>query len=303
MKFNTSQGGFSEKWGYNLDTPPQQADATNALAFGRLRLALCGKGATLMSIRLTQVKIGRPKPGWSVVLSGTGNILSSNIVADNTTYGGNGYAAGQNPDQLQTCIQMNFYAADGSRKPLYMAGIPDDVIVTNPNGPTTITDGQWQTNYNAWLKFVQNGQFGFLGKPNTGIYAPLQVVGWVPAPIPQPGLWAYVNGAPPASMAFGTSVQVLGVRMANKALQTPNGVHLSGGFGAAPGLAGVSFVYFPAITNVDPTQIKSLGYLQGISQLPVYKQIVSGFISREGSHKRGRFISEYRGRVSKPARL
>src|SRR5579863_5156995 len=87
LKFNTSQGGFTEKWAINVDRAPASSDATAVLAFAKQRLALCGQGAILVSVRITQVLAGRPKPAWNVVLTSSGNNLSTNIIADATTYG------------------------------------------------------------------------------------------------------------------------------------------------------------------------------------------------------------------------
>ncbi len=300
LKFNTLQGGFSEVWATGDETNPDSTNTAAIQGLWKKRLALCGKGATLLGVRISLVK-ARPRPTYNLPL-GSGGVFSSPVTADNTTYG-SAYAANQTPDQLQTCIQLQCYAQGGARKPVYLAGIPDDIIVTNPNGPNVTTDTQWNNNFIAWVSFLQTNKFGWIGKAYQGAYAPISIAAWVSAAAPLPGLWAVVNGGLPAGILQGAKVQVMGTRMANKALRSPNGTYTCAGTGVYTPGVGQNYAYFPQLNGIDPTQVATLGQLQAVAQFGVFYQLVSVFPTRQGSHKRGRFFGEYRGRVSKPARV
>jgi len=294
--FNSAQGGWSESW-HNLTAGSLTQAEVDARAAGIKRLAICGLGTTLAGARVSdQDQV--PKRSKLVDLLGMG-IAGGGIVADAAI---TGYSSTleRSADQLQNALLVRGMSAAGQRKHVWVAGIPDFIIRTNPIGPDVSgVGGTWLGKYGIWRAEFQSGKWGFRVRRRIGAdVQPQNVVDWVLQAGGISRLGAVVNNGGPV-YAPGTMVQVRNVKVVNAAFRSPNGqwtVHSSQA-GAAPA---TTVYYLRGTEGIDPLNIFAPGNIRLVDHEAL--AVTDLQIIRQASHKRGRPFGLFRGRVSQPAR-
>lgn len=285
----TSQGDFSEVW-VNLTDNSLDSAGQSAKTLGLLRLGLCGEGAKLKKIRVSDITAN---PRRSKLVPLKGGYDGTPILADKTTWG-KVYGTNEEPDQLQTCVLVQCYTSNGQRKPVYLGGIPDDVITTNPIGPNVSVDPQWLGNFKKWADEIQGpgGKWGFYGndisKPNVpfqnlvlqpgGPGTPVMVVTTQALAFTDQAKLVKVSKV---KMTSTRAIKLQGDYFVNSTVENPSG---AGTFGYVLG----------GTEQVDPAQIARGGTVRVVGKAGY--AINSVQFTGQVSHKRGGFIAQFRGR-------
>lgn len=294
--FNSLQGGWSESW-HNLTAGSLTVAEGDARLAGMKRLAICGLGTSLVAIRISD-QDQTPKRSKLVDLQGNG-IGGAPIVAD-AALTGYSDALTRSADQLQSALLVRGLSSTSQRKHIWLGGIPDFIVRTNPIGPDVGGPGStWLTKYTLWRAEFQSAKWGFRVRRRLGAdVQPQNVIDWVVQAGALSRLGALVNNGGPV-YAPGQTIQIRNVKVLNRAFRNPNGlwtVHSS-----QAGTPANTTVYFLRGTEgIDPANIFAPGNIRLVDFEAV--PVTDLQIIRQASHKRGRPFGLFRGRQTTPPR-
>lgn len=167
-----------------------------------------------------------------------------------------GITVSGDPDQAKACALLRLNCSDVIRGSLFMAGIPDAVITTFPDGPNIALVPSWGKLLNKYISELQSGRWGMVAR-NYGAVTP--VASWIQDPTTG-NLVAVINGGMAVTPGV-TKVQVRGVKRTNRAYQPANGTWIVSQYTSGPGAGQNSLMLF-ASNNVPVTSFLSLGNLQ-----------------------------------------
>lgn len=280
VNFFFAQGrtGFSEVWQLN-EPGGLSAGKPKALDFALLRLALCGRGVSLLGIRCTDLDV-TPIMTEIVQLLVAGSQVGEIPV---TSLGLPWISSPDvDSDPSDRCLLIRCEGLQSERKMVFLAGVPDAIVRTNPDGPDFATLPGYGTAYDTWRTMAQNGEWGWLGRDRSGLGAHSLVKGYSTqaGPIPRLG----VQTAAAFDVPIGSRVQISRATTLSRA-PTPNGqwtviekeVHVNG----------VDWVYFlTASEGINPADVDQLGKISLVQH--VFVESADVIISRQGHRKRGR---------------
>jgi hypothetical protein len=190
----------------------------------KARSAMMGYGIVPIRLRVSQIGVKRvyyngPPTDIAVMTVGLQQIQILNPPI------GNAPPVGQTvdgaADQAKAAVLADFYSADfsqHSRK--FLAGVPDVLIRTDPDGPYVVGDAAWGNLFNAWATILLNNanKWQFKAKPK-----PTLLKGATFGVDLTTGL-LYVNLPTIGGTAVtGGYLQLQGWTMTNKAYISPNG--------------------------------------------------------------------------------
>jgi hypothetical protein len=124
-------------------------------------------------------------------------------------------------DQPKSCVTVDFYSVDfsgHSRK--YLAGIPDVLVRTDPDGPYTVGDATWLAAFNAWSTALLNGNSKWTFKAKGGVAKILPDTYLTDATT---GLFIVQCATIAPPLIAGNFLQLQGWKMTSKVYFSPNG--------------------------------------------------------------------------------
>lgn len=292
--FKTLQGGWSESW-HNLTAGSLSAAETDARNAGMKRIAICGLGSVLAGARVSD-QDAVPKRSKLVDLAGMGIGLGE-IPAEGLT----GYtdAVLRSADQLQSALLIRGLSAAGVQKNLWLGGIPDFIVRTNPAGPDLGgASPAWVARYTTWRAEFQSGRWGFRARRRVGAdVQPQDIVDYVLQAGAVSRLGLVVNNGGPV---YSTSqrVQIRNVKLVNPAFRSPTGT-----WAIHSRLDGATQTTYFLLNSegIAPTNVTFRGNVRLVDFEAVAISDLS--IVRQSNHQRGRPFGLFRGRVRRPIRV
>jgi len=220
-----------------------------------------------------------------------GNAVNSILVPPNGTYVQASDAITW--DQVRTCLQLAF-EKDGNRIALrYLAGIPDQVTLTE--NPTFNFDGapRWANEYNQWRIEYLNKGWSIKMLLKDGTNPERAISNWQLKAGDPSILGCTIAGTGTLAVVAGDAVNVRAVRMSADGLRSPNGLWIVESVDESIPL-NRTIIYLRNAVGFDPANIKKLGFIRK----RVFQYVSPTFFSavRAGIHKRGKAFSSPRGR-------
>lgn len=251
--FRDDPYGFSEA--HVLTTASSIAGAEGkAIALVKKRVNLLGPPARFDFARLSMEGVFRDSQVF------TANDWSIPLPPIYTMSGAGVPDEPNDADQGKSCIQLRMEATTTARKSLYLAGIPDPIIGTDPEGPRSIQYAQWFKYFNSWRNELVSNGWGFRARtPATGAYARIPVVGLVA----QAGT-SFIGLVCPNNVltfAVGQEVQTTNFKMSNRAYFPLNGKW-----------------QISAITTNSPVAGQNTYFLLGSAGVPIDQVAINGTV-------------------------
>jgi hypothetical protein len=258
--YNAPPYGFSET---HVCTTASSITAAinNAYQLAKLRMLLCGPPCTFAYARLSMEGVFRDSqvftpaewvvpPPPPVSMAGGGVPTEPN-----------------DADQGKACILLRLNAGDSRRSSLYLAGIPDPIIGTDPQGPRAQQYAAWLTLFNNWMNYLLNNNWGAIYRTlPAGAFQQVPVVGVVTQ-----ALTNWIGVVVPTNVltfTVGQSVQLTGFRMSNRAYFPLNGKWTISSVTANSPVAGQNTYYLynsqtvsaDTVTNILNARIQLIDY-------------------------------------------
>jgi hypothetical protein len=296
--FNSGVQGWTESW-TNCAVANLDDMETDSRALAMKRLAICGLGVELVGIRISNQDavppVSRPIPIQA-------NGLENSPVAADASVTGYSDPVTRAADVSYSDLLLMCRTAAGRKKLVWLAGMPDALIRTDPNGidlTPAANNATWLANYQLWRALVQGGKWGFVGrdKASTDVL-PQAIVQWVAPGGAGSNIAFVLNGG--SIYSPGDQVAVTGTRAVNKANRVPNGKWIVQQVQSIN--SGTQTQYtLNASAAIDVTVIFKPGT---VAKVAYDKFVITAVqVLRQGEHKRGRPFGGARGRRTIAARV
>jgi len=276
--FAQGRSGFSEVWHLNEPgglTPGK----VKAYQFAMARLALSGKGVSLLGIRVTDLDVTPVMTEIVQLLVGGSQVGEVPVTALGLPWIN---TPDVESDPSDRCLVIRCEGLQSERKVMYLRGVPDCIIRTGPAGPDFSTLAGYAAQYAAWRAIAQNGEWGWAGRDRTGTGAHVPILGYATQAGPIPRLGVQVNAS--LVLPVGTRVQVSRATALNRAL-TPNGQWTI--IASEPHVNTVDTIYYlNGSEGINPADIDQLGKFSQVKY--TFVETADVIISRQGSRKAGR---------------
>jgi|HubBroStandDraft_3_1064219.scaffolds.fasta_scaffold01389_13 hypothetical protein len=274
MTWQASQYAINESYIWSgTDANPTGTIYPAAKNLMMARSNMMGFGVKPIRMRLSKIGSFRvyynaPVQDIAMMTVGAANIQILNPAT------GPGPAGGQtvdgSSDQAKAAIIVDFYDATfGFHSRKFLAGVPDVMIRTDPDGPWLVGDANWGNLFTAWANLLTNTslqwQFKATPKPTLLMGATyyddpttLQLV----IQLPTIGGTAVVGGY----------IQLRNWKMKQKVYQSPNGIWQIGAVGTGS-VVGTSTYLLRGSDNVATSQILVAGTVNtiGTGSAPFFK--------------------------------
>lgn len=260
MLFEESGLSFSEAhvWTVNADLNLVKDPAKELV---QARANCCGAGVSLVGVRLSKVQDFRDSIVFSAteiqgIVFPTGKLYTSG--ADKITAGYSNDA-----DQAKACVLLRAEAGTTKRKSIYMAGVPDVILGTDPNGPKTTLFTAWTAFLNAYINVLVTKSWGFVARADQqGALAKQDVQDLVvQAGTNRIGL-VCDSGGP--TYAVGKLVQTRLFQSSNSAYKSLNGIWQVSAVALGSPAAGKNTYYLLGSNQVPFSSIVRNGFVQGV---------------------------------------
>lgn len=197
-------------------------------------------------------------------------------------------------DQIRACGHLYWLNAGNLLGLRYLAGIPDITSKTEPDTIDITKPAQWWRNFRTWGTALTAGGFAIRTLDKGAGNPEQRINNWVTQVAAPQILGAQISSPPGILLNPGDKVQIRGVKMRASGLQSPNKLWVVDSSVTNAGL-GIQTVYLRGALGIDPSDIKSLGYIRKV--LYTYPAIETGQIRSVGIHKRGKPYGSPRGRT------
>jgi hypothetical protein len=240
------------------------------------RLAMSGFGVNIIGVVISQLQ------GRRVFRTLTAADFPGLSIAKASLIGSSG-SQPNDADPAKSTLMLTMESGTTRRKKLYLAGMPDVVMRTDPTGPD-LGVSVWLTAFNTWAAKIIADGWGFVGITlEAGAFAPQQIL--------SVGVEGVTNlliaevGAT-GSLAAGGTVLVRGNTRINPAFKSWNGRWVIKSINAA---GGSTFVTLYGTAGIDSTKFRRLGTLTALDYTAFPVTRVSQ--GRQTARKRGnRFL-------------
>jgi hypothetical protein len=290
MLWNDDSSGIGETYywtGTNDD--PSATIYPAAAALMKARTAMMGFGVSAVSFRISKLgafrnylnsnpaDVQQMQPGTFTVQT---NPSAAAIAA------GVGKTQDGSADIAKSAILANFYNGIAAHGRKFLAGVPDVMIRTDPDGPWIIGVPSWNSLFQAWAQLLTSGTLKWAFKART---APT-IAPWLPVQVaavqfdPTTNLWGVDCPTFIAPVTVGANLQLRQFKMTSRAYVPFNGTFQIG-YTQASAIPGNTIYYLRGTQSVAGTQVAFLGKAQGVDfTLYPFTAIVPG---GQTTHKRG----------------
>lgn len=280
MFFTEGLGGFSESWANTTAADLNTAQQMVA-QLTKERMKIMGYGVRLRGARATLLP--RAQVSRLVDVAGT-NVAKQDLLVDPFTAPGAGSPTWDNADVITTDIVVRYFNnASRHSKIAHHAGVPDAIVVTNPDGPVVPANGAWFAAWQLWVQYLKNNNWGWIGRIDT---PRVPILGFGTANLSGLGDTTITTASSGTLFALNDLVLVSGMRMRQRGLNTLN----SGGpfqiIAVDTTVTGVVTYTLACSEGIQATQVCRRGTIRKYD-LTVYK-VDDAQILRQGSHRRGR---------------
>lgn len=274
--------GWSEKHIYIPDVLNLRALQPQMTALANARL-----GCAAANVWLSEMRASRPG-----VFRDSFRLFSRKGGDRDSGIEGPGALKDYRADQTNACLNVLLQANDVQKKTMYLAGVPDDLIVTAPSGPDYAAVPEFVDAWNLYRNLLTNGSWGFKARSLNREANLVDVVDWNLEPNAPFSLVASIDALNDFG-AVGDQVQIRGVSALTRGTRLPNGIWKIKAKSGAGGL--VNFTLRSAI-GYDPTNFDDAGTIEPV--LFQYATYLVGKIIGQGTRKRGVGPIRPRGRAS-----
>lgn len=297
--FGQASFGWSESWYKNADDIIALKPAIEG--YLKIRADMLGVQVSILGVRCSQVntaRVGRvfiagltpitnTDPPVNLTIPEKGNLAEDLAVKDPLSF-----------DQIRACIRVETMAGQRRIGYKYLAGIPDQVSLTEPKVTSYQKPAVWWAAFKRLRAFIPQN----LGVYATRLYNGTEdklIVRWDKADAAPALIGAAINVADPINPGVGVKVALTGVRMKASGIRTPNGSWIVDH--TSTGENSTQVIWLRNSELVDVTAIKSLGrirlatpHIQAVTDLEPF---------RVGTHKRGGPFGQLRGRQTRKTYL
>jgi len=287
MHFRLMSQSWTEAWitGAYMTLGNAANAACSSLAIARL--ALCGGGVVLrratMSLETRPGTVITTGDSLPVVLAGAPEGVAVETPVEQIVPG---LVDGGAADIPNTCLVINCSDTTGrSHKQVFMAGIPDSVVVSTTPNPKLVAAAGWLNRYKEWRDTILAGSWGWWGRKLTGDGADPQQVVAVQQQSAAPNLWAVGTTNSGVLYAQGDRVQLRGFRHRPCTMCPWQGQWIIDHVVEVTGPPAIRYYYLRNSEALDPANIVRYGTIEKV----VYEVISTSkfFITKEGTRKRG----------------
>ncbi len=236
FKFNSNLAGAGEVWALKGVTDFGIA-RTNAIALAKARLAMCGQGVRLLSVRLALAGVRRQS---RAILHTEAPPPWTNPPAATTL--------GQESELSDDCVLLAGLGEANETKHVFLTGAPDTLFSeTSADGLRVDVNGAFMTAYAAWRGLLLNlpgatgaAPWGFIARTPeaTNAYDPIRAAG---LEVSTGFVLVELAGDKTARYPIGTKVQVAGNRRESAVFRGINGTKI---------VSNVAFFATPNMTQV-----------------------------------------------------
>lgn len=282
--FGQAQTGWSETWWYPQGKGTLYYQEVEALT--EARVAMLGASHNLLAVRMTEEGAGR---FTRLLLAGkkttVDNGLLNFILPSRGKEDGTGGDVEGAADQVRAALQVEVVKG-GQRLGLrYLAGIPDDISLTEPQTMNTDFLKKWWRQFAIWrTELITSGWA--IKSLDKGVGFPLIPVVTYRLRTAAPSVLGVVMSSTATwTHVQGQKVALQGVRMTRRGLKSPNGTWVIDGVEVDEGLAQRT-VWLRGTEGFEPDTFLTLGKVRGVAysyQLPTWLEP-----HRVGIHKRGK---------------
>lgn len=301
MHFRLLGQSWSEAWiNPNFAAMNDAANqACSALAVARL--SLCGGGVVLRRVTMsleerpgTVLTTGDSTP---VILPGQPEGVATEVPVEQVVPAAKNEIAADIPN---TCLLLDVSDESGKyHKKVYIAGIPDAVIITRPVGPAIDAAGAWADRYKAYREALTKGGWGWWARRITGAGAdPQQVVGFQQDSV-APNNWAVVTTQSGVRFEAHERVQLRGFKHYPCTPCPWQGIWVIDHVVETTGAVPYRQYFLKNSSGMDPKTVKYPGTIERVAY--GFQKAVRFFLVKQATRKRGVGWNRPVGR-SKPRR-
>lgn len=189
------------------------------------------------------------------------------------------------PDQLRAALHVEMIK-DGQRIGLrYLAGIPDDISLTEPGTLNRQFNKVWYKLFNLWRRHIIDDGWAIKALDKGTGFPLINVISYRIRTAAPSVLGVVIPLAATFTLGTGRKVALQGVTMTRRGLDTPNGQWIIDGTDTdTPG--GIKTIWLRGTEGFDPNTFLTLGKIRGVSAayiVPTWLEPTS-----VGVHKRGK---------------
>jgi hypothetical protein len=284
MFFSQAQTGWSETWWYPLGLNTLFYARAEAMAASRM--LMLNTNHQMVAMRITQEGANRFTrlilPGGNTLIDAGGGTINVQVKGSEQGFGGD--LEGPS-DQIRAAMHLEIIKA-GQRIGLrYLAGIPDDLSLTENPTLNKSFNKVWYKLFNIWReKIITDGWA--IKTLDKGVGFPLLPVQTYRLRTAAPSvLGVVIDSALPFTLGIGQKVAIQGVRMTRGGLDSPNGQWIIDGVEVNAPTAQRT-IWLRGTEGFDPATFLTLGKVRGVSYTftaPTWIEPI-----RVGIHKRGK---------------
>lgn len=169
MFMSAKSGGKTFGWSEShirMDAGTADDVVAPAIALANKRIVLFGKGPTMDAVRISDVAVNR-----DALLLVAGNTYNGAQLLDKDPGVNAQSSTIDRHDQPNACIKIRLLNNNARYKTLYLAGVPDNLIISEPAGAGLQFNQAWLTNF--WPAYLQElcpqgstSKWGFRARAN-----------------------------------------------------------------------------------------------------------------------------------------
>lgn len=264
MLFEEAGLSFSEAHTWVTDVDMSQVKEP-AKVLVQTRANVCGTGVTLRGVRLSKEADFRDSMVFSAKDIQGIKFPSAALFTSGAKPIATGYA--READQTKACVLLRAESGTVKRKSIFLAGVPDVVLGTDPSGPKIALFPAWEEALQNYIAQLIVDSWGFMARsPQTGELAPRRVVSVVVQPVTNRlGIVIATGGA---AYTLGSDIQTRLFKRSNPAYTSLNKIWQISQVSLGSPVAGQDTYYLLGSETVPVSTITKLGVVQGVEYSP-----------------------------------
>lgn len=265
---------------------PDELESINSQLLDMANARIAMNAGNTVTIEVRASRPGLPKDSYRIFTARTGDRGSALSIS--------GGFKQFNADQSNSCLQILMAQSDYQKRNLFMAGLPDDLLRTNPPGPHYDDVPGWLEAFKVWAALLVNGDWGFKSRVINTPADMKAIHQWnVEAAAPFRLILSVDEGD--GFMDVGDEIQVRGVTTYNQGQAKPLGKFDVAATSVGAGLKNVTL---RGAVGFDPTQFDDLGSVEPVE----YEYVAYKSIKPVGQTTRKRGVGPVRPRGRSRAR-
>jgi hypothetical protein len=288
-------GDYAVTETHTLTTANTLAEAElPAMNLMKARMDLSGFGTVAKGMRLSKEGVFRDSR-----LMTEAELRGLNPALDNQLRKKGGRLVDNASDEAKACYLLRAEANEVKRKPIFLAGIPDEVIFTSPEEDPRIVQPWWKALWDAYKTLLETAGWGFVAKGVPPQVPPATNAADV---IVQQGTnrIGIVTAGAIGGITVGSTIQARGFRRTHVAYNTLNGEWQVSTILTDSPAAGQTTYVLRNSENVPVDQITKLGTIERLEFFTYKYSLVK--LNKPTTRRRGNrvLVGPGRRRIKKP---